>query len=67
MNNLKRIGLALHNYHEVHGMLPAGGIVREDGTELYSWTMSLLPYLDQAPLYDQIIENSAWNSPENQI
>ncbi len=65
-NQLKQIGLALHNYHETYNMLPPGGIVREDGTEMMSWTASILPFIDQAPLYNQINPEFAWNSPENQ-
>ena len=64
-NNLQQIGLALHNYHEMYNRLPAGGIVREDGTEMLSWQASLLPFLGQAPLASQIQPNFAWHSPEN--
>jgi type II secretory pathway pseudopilin PulG len=66
-NNLKQIGLALHNYHDVFNKFPPGGIVREDGTEMMSWTASLLPYLDQAILYTQINDDFGWSSPQNQM
>ena len=65
-NNLKQIGLAMHNYHELYSMLPPGGIVRDDGTEMMSWTASLLPFLDQAPLSQQINADFGWKSPQNQ-
>lgn len=65
-NNLKMIGLALHNYHDTYNMLPPGGIVREDGTEMMSWTTSLLPYLDEAPLSSRINPEFGWKAPENQ-
>ena len=64
-NNLQQIGLALHYYHEMYNRLPAGGIVREDGTEMLSWQASLLPFLGQAPLARQIQPDFAWYSPEN--
>ena len=60
-NNLKQIGLALHNYHDSHGMFTPAIYNAGDfgGTTYYSfslnhtgWTM-LLPYLDQGPLYNQ--------------
>ena len=49
-NNLKQIGLALHNYHDTFGTLPIGGdAVKQYGT---NWAISTLPYIDQAPLYN---------------
>lgn len=50
--NLKQIGIALHNYHEIAGSFPIG--VRTDVTGGWggSFWMSMLPYLDEAPLYD---------------
>ena len=46
-NNLKQFGLALHSYHDTHGVLPMG-FHWPLGT---GWSYHLLPYLDQAPLY----------------
>ena len=57
-NNMKQIGLALHNYHDVHTTFPPGYIsvdpVNTGSTEpgLYSWGAFILPYVEQAPLYD---------------
>jgi type II secretory pathway pseudopilin PulG len=57
-NNLKQIGLALHNYHDVFHTFPAcvysPGILPTDGivTNVTGWIM-LLPYIDQAALYNQ--------------
>ncbi len=65
-NNLKQIGLAMHNYHDVYNLLPPGGIVREDGTEMMSWAASMLPFMDQAPLYNRINDGFGWKSPQNQ-
>ena len=62
-NNLKQIGVALHNYHAAHRSFPPGGIS-------YGWCrypehgdptvmnknglLFLLPYLEQQPLYDRL-------------
>ncbi|MCA9045805.1 MAG: DUF1559 domain-containing protein [Planctomycetaceae bacterium] len=64
-NGLKQIGLALHNYHETYNMFPPGDVVREDGVSLGSWQARLLPYVDAAPLYQQIDFNEGWESAQN--
>ncbi len=48
-NNLKHLGLALHHYHDVFKMFPAEG-----SCQGVSWYTRILPYVEQAPLYDQI-------------
>ncbi|MDA0283421.1 MAG: DUF1559 domain-containing protein [Planctomycetota bacterium] len=66
-NNLKQVGLALHNYHDVHGGFPPHSIAKgvcNTGTgnplvlNATGWTM-LLPYMDQATIYDQYDHNQA--------
>lgn len=64
-NNLKQIGLALHNYHDAHGELPTGIVDDATGLKLLSWRVQLLPYLEQAPLYEQFNLTESWNSPHN--
>ncbi|WP_339730969.1 DUF1559 domain-containing protein [uncultured Gimesia sp.] len=64
-SNLKQIGLALYNYHDSHQQLPVGGSFSQVGQPQYSWATSVLPYLDQGPLYHQIDFNQAWNAEPN--
>lgn len=64
-NNLKQIGLALHNYHDTHGCFPPGGVIREDGTAMHGWMMSMMPFLDANPFSMMIDYNRPWDSPEN--
>jgi prepilin-type N-terminal cleavage/methylation domain-containing protein/prepilin-type processing-associated H-X9-DG protein len=54
-NNLKQIGLALHNHHDVKKTLPPGGMqTGVNGTACYTnWAIEILPYVDQNPLYEQ--------------
>ncbi len=66
-NNLKQMGLAMHNYHDAHGVFPPGWIVPKyqlcsggdvtDSNHRYvaynpAWGLYLLPFLDQGPLYN---------------
>ncbi len=56
-NNLKQIGLAIHNYLDTHSVLPFGKGPSYAGAPVYArWSQHamLLPFLDQAPLYTSI-------------
>ena len=62
-NNLKQIGLALHNYHDVFGTFPIGCRNSIPNSWGQSWWVGVLPYMDQSPLYngiDQNIQNSGF-------
>ncbi len=50
-NNMKQLGLAMHNYHDVYLMFPL--LTGWDDHD-YGWGTRLLPYMDQANLYNQI-------------
>ena len=50
-NNLKQIGLAMHNYHDVNGTFPPAVVTDADGKPLYSGRVLLLPFLEQNNLY----------------
>ena len=63
-NNLKQIGLAFHNYHDVNTKFPGAGR-SADGKAGLSWRVHLLPFLDQAPLYNQFNFDEAWDSDQN--
>jgi len=69
-NNLKQMGIALHNHHAVYTRLPPGGHddtapVGTGGTGWgSSWMVFILPYIDQGPLYDGLVFNgqSGWGT-----
>jgi prepilin-type N-terminal cleavage/methylation domain-containing protein/prepilin-type processing-associated H-X9-DG protein len=59
-NNLKQIGLALHNYHDTNNGFPLGGDNGQPGSypccsaqvpEFYCWNYHILPFLEQQALY----------------
>jgi prepilin-type N-terminal cleavage/methylation domain-containing protein len=51
-NNLHQIGTALHNYHDANGSLPAG-INYKNPWKYWSWMGQLLPFVEQADLWNQ--------------
>jgi hypothetical protein len=67
-NNLKQIGIALHNYHEAFRQFPVGESERvqyQDGKQLLSWRVHLLPFLEENVLYRQFKLDEPWDSPHN--
>ncbi|MBA4029530.1 MAG: hypothetical protein C0478_01225 [Planctomyces sp.] len=63
--NLKRIGLALHSYHDQYGSFPPAFTVDAEGKPLHSWRTLILPFIDQQALYDKIDLSKPWNDPAN--
>jgi prepilin-type N-terminal cleavage/methylation domain-containing protein/prepilin-type processing-associated H-X9-DG protein len=71
-NNLKQIGLALHNYHGAMGQFPAGYLATNPGPGLsddhgpgWGWGTFILPYLEQDSLYRQIQLTKDITDPAN--
>ncbi|WP_347243854.1 DUF1559 domain-containing protein [Thermogutta sp.] len=67
-NNLKQIGLALHNFHDVYGRLPASShdpLFAQppnsgnypNAADRWGWTVPILPYIEQKQVYDDLIQN----------
>lgn len=66
-NNLKQLGLALHNYHDTHDMFPPGWIDVKTSTastykNFWGWGTFILPQLDQGALYNQANFQQGWNN-----
>ncbi len=75
-NNLKQIGLALHNYHDTHRTFPMGN-QRQDNRASCGhsseasfaanrtlWGAHILPFLEQTALYEQIDFGQGGTGPE---
>jgi len=52
-NNLKQLGLGFHNYHDTFNTFPYAYMVNPANLDLNNWGIMILPYIDQAPLYNQ--------------
>jgi len=70
-NNLKQIGLALHNYHETQKSFPPGTIWNQvvinwvEATHRTNWGIALLPYIEQRSLYDRYDQRQDCTTPAN--
>ncbi|MFH5804454.1 DUF1559 domain-containing protein [Alienimonas sp. DA493] len=69
-NNLKQIGLALHNYHDVHGSLPPGwadwyGVYASPPVQAAHANVALLPFLDEPNVEKAYDYDVAWDHPNN--
>ena len=65
-NNLKQIGLAMHNYESSYGMFPPSRInLTSPAIFQQSWAVMVLPYIDQAPMYNLYNFNTNWYDPLN--
>jgi prepilin-type N-terminal cleavage/methylation domain-containing protein len=59
-NNLKQLGVAMHNYHDVHNCFPTGCIFGDYNTSYpgvankTTWMVHILPYMEMNNLYDKI-------------
>lgn len=72
-NNLKQIGLATHNYHDVYRVLMNGG---EGGsstpaptarltTRRVGWALAILPYIDQAGMFNSFNMDEWYTHSDN--
>jgi len=80
-NNLRQIGLAIHNYHSANGTLPPGnftermGVCPGGGTpgidypseDRTNWLISILPYLEQKVLYKTYDSSDVSEAPQNRL
>ena len=66
-NNLKQLGLALHNYHDTHRIFPFGYRTNPadpsngNSDSWIGWGTMILPFVDQASLYNLLADNDAFN------
>jgi len=78
-NNLKQLGLALHNYHDTHKRFPPGNVspvpngtngcftgtsTRDPGAP---WSAAILPFIEQTPLYDRLDMAGTFPSSYNDV
>ena len=77
LNNFKQIGLALHNYHQAHGVFPPGYVshfipgtggntrLEVDTGPGWGWASQILPQLEQSNTYNSINFHISMVFPDN--
>jgi prepilin-type processing-associated H-X9-DG protein len=65
MNNLKQIGLAMHNHAAAHRTFPPAYKADKNGKPLLSWRVLILPFTEEQPLYREFHLDEPWDSPHN--
>ena len=65
VNNLKFMGLAMHNFTAMNGGRFPAAAIRKGDKALLSWRVAILPFLEQFALYERFHLDEAWDSPHN--
>jgi prepilin-type processing-associated H-X9-DG protein len=65
INNLKQMGLAMHNFHSAYGAFPPAVIYGPDGKPWHSWRVLILPFVEAADVYKAYDFSQPWDSPKN--
>lgn len=67
VNNMKQMGLALHNYHDINGVFPKGNTEipggQRDPRQWLSWMGRILPWIEQSALYSNMEAAYASQAP----
>jgi prepilin-type processing-associated H-X9-DG protein len=77
-NNLKQMGLAIHNYHDIHGFVPSAGCADGKplsagpfpiGGEGTNWSIYILPEIEQDNVFKALTFNgdSGWTNDQKQV
>jgi type II secretory pathway pseudopilin PulG len=67
VNNLKQIGIAMHNYHDVYGCFPPAYIADANGKPMHSWRVLILPFVEGEHIYNAYNFNEPWDGPNNSL
>ena len=77
-NNMKQLGLAIHNYHDIHQSFPPGKIYVRTATQMANiatqnpsitytnWAIAILPFMEQEKLYEMFHEYGSNGKPKYQ-
>ncbi len=64
-NNLKQIGLAMHNFHDTNSALPQGASAIQSNVKGGTWAALILPFVEQQQHYDVFNLEVPMSDPSN--
>ena len=64
-NNLKQVGLSLHNFHGANGYFPTSTRASATASVRNAWTTFALPYLEQDAMFQRYDQSKNWDDPVN--
>ena len=64
-NNIRQLGIAMHNFHDTYKRFPAAYSTDKDGKPLLSWRVHILPFIGQSALYERFRLDEPWDSEHN--
>ena len=64
-NNLKQLGLAVHNFHDTYGKLPASGRPAAASTTRIGTFVQILPFIEQSAMWDRYDQSVNWGHANN--
>jgi len=71
-DNLRQIGIAMHNFHDTYRKLPGSSNVREGGLRPssgeihpFSWRVAILPFVENSELFEAYRFDQPWDGPDN--
>jgi hypothetical protein len=65
IDNLRHLGIALHNFHDVYKSFPTPATYDTEGKPLLSWRVHILPYVEENQLYREFRRDEPWDSEHN--
>jgi hypothetical protein len=65
VNNMKKILLAMHTYQDATKALPTAYTTNQEGKPMLSWRVALLPYIEEAGLYNEIMQERSQHPDES--
>jgi hypothetical protein len=67
LGRFAQMQLALTNYRETHGHFPPAFVAGPDGKPWHSWRVLILPFMEQATVYDRYRFDEPWDGPNNRL
>ncbi len=66
-NNMKQVGLGMHNYHAAYDQLPFTICENSSGEPTIGWRLAIAPFVEGQPQWEAVNSDEPWDGPNNQL